>query len=81
MLLTSCTPEANVCMVVNPLCREAGNIHGFVLDGKSYRQGWATSQNAKYVPRFRCEDNNIDLMRVRPHHYCVRQVEPCHLLG
>ncbi len=28
----------NVDMVVSPLRRGPGNIHGFVLDGKSYRQ-------------------------------------------
>ncbi len=29
----------NVRVVVSPLWRGAGNIHGFILDGKSYRQG------------------------------------------
>ncbi len=31
-------------MVVSPLWRGPGNIHGFVLDGKSYRQGLASAQ-------------------------------------
>ncbi len=81
MLLTSCTPEANARIAVNLLCREAGNIHGFVLNGESYQKGKATAQNTNYILRLWCEDNNIDLMRVQLHHYCVRQVEPCHLLG
>ncbi len=29
---------------------------------------------------FRCEDNNVDLLRVKPHYYCVRQVELSHHL-
>ncbi len=29
----------NVRIVMNPLWRGLGNIHGFVLGGKSYRQG------------------------------------------
>ncbi len=29
----------NVRMVVSPLWRGLGNIHGFVLDRKSYQQG------------------------------------------
>ncbi len=33
----------NARMVVNPLWRGLGNTPGFVLDGKSYRQGWATA--------------------------------------
>ncbi len=49
-------------MVVSPLWRGPGNIHGFVLDGKSYGQGWATAQKI----------NNVDLMRVQPHYYRVR---------
>ncbi len=31
-------------MVWSPLWCGLGNIHGFVLDGKPYRQGWATAQ-------------------------------------
>ncbi len=34
----------NVYMVVSPLWCGPGNIHGFILDGKSYRQGKATAQ-------------------------------------
>ncbi len=34
----------NVRMVVNPLWRGPGNIHGFVLDGKSYPQRQSTAQ-------------------------------------
>ncbi len=30
---------SNVRMVVSPLWRGLGNIHGFIQDGKSYRQG------------------------------------------
>ncbi len=33
-----------VRMVVSPLWRGPGNIHNFVLDGKSYRQEWPTAQ-------------------------------------
>ncbi len=29
----------NIRMVVSPLWRGPGNTHGFILDGKSYRQG------------------------------------------
>ncbi len=31
-------------MAVSPLLCGPGNMNGFVLDGKSYRQGWATAQ-------------------------------------
>ncbi len=31
--------------------------------------------NTNYVRRFQCEDKNVDLMRVQPHFYRVRQVE------
>ncbi len=31
--------QNNVRMVVSPLWRGPGNIHGFILNGKSYRQG------------------------------------------
>ncbi len=31
-------------MVVSPLWRGPGNIHGFILEGKSYRQEQATAQ-------------------------------------
>ncbi len=31
--------EHNARMVVRPLWRGPGNIHGFIQDGKSYRQG------------------------------------------
>ncbi len=31
-------------MLVSPLWRGPGNIHGFVLDGRSYRQGEAAAQ-------------------------------------
>ncbi len=34
----------NVRKVVSFLWRGEGNIHGFTLDGKSYRQGQATAQ-------------------------------------
>ncbi len=28
-----------------------------------------------------CEDSNVDLTRVQPHHHRVRQVGPCRQLG
>ncbi len=31
-------------VVVSPLWRGPGNVHDFILDGKSYRQGYATAQ-------------------------------------
>ncbi len=34
----------NAHMVVSPLWPGPDNIHGFALEGKSYRQGWATNQ-------------------------------------
>ncbi len=37
--------------------------------------------NTNYVLRFRCEDNNGDLVHVQPQYYRVRQVEPCHRFG
>ncbi len=37
--------------------------------------------NTNYGRRFRCEDNNVAFTHVKPHYYCVRQVEPCHQLG
>ncbi len=68
-------------MVVGLLWRGPGNIHGFVLDGKSYRQGLTTAQTPISVRRYRRDDNNVDLIRVQPHYYRVRQVEPCRRLG
>ncbi len=37
-------------VVVSPLWRGPSNIHGFVLDEKSYRQGWATAAQTPFVP-------------------------------
>ncbi len=37
-------PAKNVRVVVSTLRRGPGNTHGFVLYGKSHRQGWATAQ-------------------------------------
>ncbi len=54
-------------VAVSPLWRGPGNIHGFILDGKSHR--------------FRCEDYNVAFTHVQPHYYCVRQGEPYHVLG
>ncbi len=71
----------NVRVVVSPLWRSPNNIHGFILDGKSYRQIQATAQNTNYVHRFRYEDNNVDLIRVQLYYYRVRQVDPCHRFG
>ncbi len=51
----------NIRMVVTPLWRGSGNTIGLI----GY---WP---NANCARRFRCEDNNVDLKR-------VRQVEPCH---
>ncbi len=42
-----------VCIVVRPLWRGSGNIHGFVLDGKSHRQRWAVSGLRITTPAFR----------------------------
>ncbi len=36
-------------MVVTPLWRGLGNIHGFVLDGKSYREGYTTDYGEKFT--------------------------------
>ncbi len=66
-------------MVVSPLWHGPGNVHGSILEGKSYRQGEATAQSTNYVRRF--WRFNVDLMHVQPHFYCVRQVEPYHRLG
>ncbi len=68
-------------MVVSPLWRGPGNIHGFVLDGKSYRQGKGYCLNTNNDRRFRCEDNTVAFTNVQPHYYHVRQVEPCPHLG
>ncbi len=45
----------------NPQWRGPDNIHGFVLDGKSYRQGWATAQtlNASAVLGVRITTCNL----------------------
>ncbi len=43
------------------------------------RIGYCSSTNR--ARHFRCEDNNVDLMCVQPHHYRVRSAEPYHLLG
>ncbi len=56
-------------MLVSPLWRGPGNIHGFILDGKSYRQGWATAQTPN-EPEER-----------QSYYYRVRWVEPCRRIG
>ncbi len=61
-------------MVVSPLWRGPGNIHGFILDEKSYRQGQATAQTPT-------DDNSVDFTHVQPLFYRMWQVEPCHQLG
>ncbi len=64
----------NVRMVVSTLWHGPGNIHGFILDGKSSRLprlGYCSSTKCDH--RFRCEDNNV-----QPHNYRVQLVEPCH---
>ncbi len=43
--------EHSVRMVVSPLWRGPSNIHGFILDGKSYQQGKTTDQTQN-VPAF-----------------------------
>ncbi len=53
-------------MVVSPLWLGPGNIHGFVLGGKPYR-----------CSNTSCESNTVNLMRMQPHYYRVRRVEPC----
>ncbi len=66
-------------MVVSLLWRRPGNIHGFILDEKSYRQSFNSNSNC--ARRFRCEGNNVAFMHVKSHYYRVRRVEPCHQLG
>ncbi len=39
------------------------------------------NSSIKQARRFRCEDNSVKLMHVKPNFYHVRQVEPCHRLG
>ncbi len=56
-------------MVVSPPWHGLGNIYGFVLDGKPYRQGWITVQTPPV--------NNISLMQVQLRCY---QMELCHRL-
>ncbi len=53
------------------------NINSFVLDEKSYQQRKGSCLN---ISIFRYEGSNVILMRVRPHYYRVRQVEPYHRL-
>ncbi len=43
------------------------------------RLGYCSNTNC--ARHFRYEDNNVAFMPVQPHHYRVRQVEPCHQLG
>ncbi len=44
------------------LWRGPGNIHGFVLGGNSYQQGWATAQTPNEAPV-----SNINFNYVEPH--------------
>ncbi len=46
-------------VVVSPLWRGPGSIHGFILDGKSYRQGWATAQTPTVPAEF-----GVDISRI-----------------
>ncbi len=57
---------------VSSLWRGPANIHGFVLGGRSYRQGWATAQTLT---------EPVNLVCVQPHYYRVWQVEPCQRFG
>ncbi len=34
-----------------------------------------------WARRFRCEDNGVELLRVQPNYFRVRQVEPRHQVG
>ncbi len=61
--------SSNVHMVVIPLLRALGNIHGFIVDGNFYWQGWATAQTC----RFRFEIHDVGLICMHQ----VRQRQPC----
>ncbi len=64
-------------MAVRPPWRGRVNTHGFILDGKSYRQGPATTQ----TPNNPAVSSVRIIMHMQPYYYRVRQVKPCHLLG
>ncbi len=49
-----------------------GNIHGFVLGGKSYQQGWTTAQTP-HGPA-------ASFMHVEPRYYFVQWAEPFYRL-
>ncbi len=53
--------------------REPGNIHVFVLGGKSYQQGWATAQTP-HGPA-------VSFTYVQPRYYLAQWAEPFHRLG
>ncbi len=58
-----------------PMWRRTVNIHGFVLRGKSQREGWATAQ-ASLVSY-----NNVSYMRMQLLFHRMQQVEPCRELS
>ncbi len=58
---------SNVRMIVSALWRGPRNIHGFILDGKSYRQGSATVQTPTATAV-----SAVDFTHVQPHYYYVR---------
>ncbi len=62
----------NVRMVVSCLWCGPGNVHGCVLGGRSYRQGWANDQKPNEPVGFTCAQS---------HYFRVRQVESYHRLG
>ncbi len=68
-------------MVVSPLWRGPGSIHGFVLDGKYTDKYRLLLKHQCLDRRFQCEDNNVAFANVQPHYYRVRHGEACHHLG
>ncbi len=38
----------------------------------------ANKDSTNYVRRFRCDENNVNLIYVQAHFYSMRQVEPGH---
>ncbi len=69
-------------VVVSPLWRGPGNIHGSILFEwiiLPTRIGYCSNVNC--ARRFWCEANNVAFTHMQPHFYSVRQVEPCHHLG
>ncbi len=53
-------------MVVSPLWREPGNIHGFVLDGNPTDKDRLLLKYQLCPPFLGCEDNNVDVTDMQP---------------